>query len=55
MNIDAEEKLKSIADDLKKGVAPQKETARSFLLWFNASRRGFRVSRKSGRDWLITE
>jgi predicted transcriptional regulator len=44
--IDSEEKLKAIAAQLKKGVAPQKETARTFLLWFGSSRRGFRASRQ---------
>src|SRR3990167_4795086 len=41
-----EEKLTAIADSLKKGVAPQKESVRSFLLWFNAERRGYRVVRQ---------
>lgn len=42
----AEEKLSAIAAQLKKGVAPQKETVRAFLLWFNAERRGFSVVRR---------
>lgn len=42
----AEVKLTAIAAQLKKGVAPQKETVRAFLLWFNAERRGFRVVRR---------
>jgi len=37
------EKLQAIAEDLKKGLAPQKETVRSFLLWFGAERRGYNV------------
>ena len=41
-----EEKLAAIAEQLKKGVAPQRESVRSFLLWFNAERRGFRVVRQ---------
>ncbi len=40
-----DEKLKNICDQLKKGVAPPKETVRSFLLWFGFSRRGYRVVR----------
>jgi hypothetical protein len=39
----ADEKLASIAEQLKGGVAPQRETVRSFLLWFHAERRGYRV------------
>ena len=42
----SEEKLAAIAALLKKGVAPQRETVRSFLLWFNADRRGYRVVRR---------
>lgn len=42
----AEVKLTAVAAQLKKGVAPQKETVRAFLLWFNAERRGFRVVRR---------
>jgi CBS domain-containing protein len=45
MNIEAEEKLQAIAEQVRKGVSPPRETARSFLLWFGASRRGFRVCR----------
>lgn len=41
----SEEKLKVISEQIKKGIAPPKETVRSFLLWFGASRRGYRVSR----------
>src|SRR3990167_1158651 len=40
-----EEKLAAIAEQLKKGVAPQRESVRSFLLWFDAERRGYRVVR----------
>lgn len=42
----ADEKLSAISDQLKKGVAPQRESVRSFLLWFGAERRGYRVIRK---------
>lgn len=42
----SDEKLVAIADQLKKGVAPQRESVRSFLLWFGAERRGFRVVRQ---------
>lgn len=42
----ADEKLAAIADLLKKGVAPPKETVRAFLLWFGAERRGYRVVRQ---------
>lgn len=41
-----EEKLSAIAAQLKKGVAPPKETVRSFLLWFGSERRGYRVVRR---------
>jgi CBS domain-containing protein len=41
-----DEKLKAIAEQLKKGVAPSKETVRTLLSWYGASRRGFRVSRR---------
>jgi CBS domain-containing protein len=41
----AEDKLAAVADQLKKGVAPPKETVRAFLLWFGAERRGYRVVR----------
>jgi CBS domain-containing protein len=40
-----EEKLIAIADLLKKGVVPPKESVRAFLLWFGAHRRGYRVVR----------
>jgi CBS domain-containing protein len=39
----ADDKLQAINAQLKKGVAPQKETVRTFLAWFGAERRGFRV------------
>jgi len=39
------DKLSEIAQLLRKGVAPPKATVRSFLLWFNAERRGGRVVR----------
>jgi CBS domain len=42
----AETKLTAIAAQLKKGVAPQKETVRAFLLWFSAERRGFSVVKR---------
>ena len=35
-----------ISDQLKKGIAPPTETVRSFLLWFGASKRGYRLSRR---------
>lgn len=41
-----EERLKAISAQLKNGVAPPRESVRSFLLWFGASRRGYRVSRR---------
>jgi CBS domain-containing protein len=42
----SEDKLKAIAAQLKKGVAPQRESVRSLLLWFNAERRGYNVVRR---------
>lgn len=39
-----DDRLKSISDQLKKGIAPPSETVRSFLLLFGALRRGYRVS-----------
>jgi CBS domain-containing protein len=42
----ADEKLAAIAAQLKKGVAPSRETVRTFLLWFDAERRGYRVVRE---------
>lgn len=41
-----EEKLAAIAEQLKKGVAPPKESVRAFLLWFGSERRGYRVIRR---------
>ena len=41
----AEEKLEAIADQLRRGIVPQKESVRTFLLWFSAERRGYRVVR----------
>jgi CBS domain-containing protein len=42
----SDDKLQAISAQIKKGVAPQRETVRSFLLWFHAERRGFRVVRR---------
>jgi len=42
----SEEKLKAIAAQLKKGVAPSRETVRTFLLWFGVERRGYNVIRR---------
>ena len=42
----SEEKLTLIAAQLKKGVAPSRETVRTFLLWFDAERRGYNVVRR---------
>lgn len=42
----ANDKLIAIAAQLKKGVAPSRETVRSFLIWFGAERRGYRVVRR---------
>jgi CBS domain-containing protein len=41
----ADDKLQAISSQLKRGVAPQKETVRAFLLWFGAERRGYQVVR----------
>ena len=41
-----DDKLKAIAEQLKNGVAPPKETVRTLLSWYGASRRGWRVSRR---------
>jgi hypothetical protein len=40
----AEQKLDTIAGQLRKGLVPPRETVRSLLLWFGASRRGLHVS-----------
>src|SRR5205823_1200634 len=42
----SEEKLKGVCEQLKKGVAPPKETVRLFLAWFGYARRGYRVVRR---------
>lgn len=42
----SDEKLAAIADQLRKGVVPLKESVRALLLWFNAERRGYRVVRR---------
>lgn len=42
----SEEKLSAIAEQLRRGVVPPKESVRTFLLWFDAERRGYRVVRK---------
>jgi hypothetical protein len=44
-----DEKLKAIHEQLKKGVAPTKETVRSFLEWFGFARRGYHVVRRVRR------
>jgi CBS domain-containing protein len=41
----ADDKLKNVCEQLRKGVAPPTETVRSFLWWFGFSRRGYRVVR----------
>jgi len=41
-----EEKLSAISTQLKKGIAPSRETVRTFLLWFDAERRGYNVVRQ---------
>ncbi len=38
-----DDKLKAISDQLKKGVAPQRETVRTLLRWFGSERRGVYV------------
>jgi CBS domain-containing protein len=42
----ADEKLLAIVEQLNNGLAPQRESVRSFLLWFDAVRRGYRVVRR---------
>ncbi|MGA9780439.1 MAG: CBS domain-containing protein [Limisphaerales bacterium] len=44
-----DDKLKAIAEQLNKGVVPPKETVRTLLSWYGASRRGWRVSRRIRR------
>ena len=39
----ARERLKKIAERVEKGVAPPRETVRTFLGWFGAERRGFNI------------
>jgi hypothetical protein len=39
----AGEKLENISNQLKNGVAPPREYVRSFLRWFGAERRGYRI------------
>lgn len=41
-----DEKLSSISEQVKKGVAPQKETVRSLLSWVGVGRRGSHVVRR---------
>jgi CBS domain-containing protein len=41
----SQQKLQSILDQLAKGVVPPQESVRTFLLWFNAERRGPRIVR----------
>jgi len=41
-----DDKLKAISDQLKRGVAPSRETVRTFLGWFYAERRGYNVVRR---------
>lgn len=45
-----EDKLKAISTQLKRGVAPSKETVRTFLGWFYAERRGYNVVRRIRRE-----
>ena len=42
----SDEHLSTISEQLQKGVKPSSETVRSFLLWFDAERRGDRVIRQ---------
>ncbi len=42
----ADAKIENIKEQIGKGLAPPKETVRSLLLWFGASRRGWRVCRQ---------
>lgn len=44
--LQSDEKLTAIAEQISKGVAPQRESVRSFLLWFGSERRGYRVVRR---------
>jgi hypothetical protein len=47
--IDIDEKLKAIAEQLNKGIVPPKETIRTLLDWYGASRRGVTVSHEIKR------
>lgn len=40
-----DDKLKEICRQIRKGVAPPKETVRTFLSWFGSARRGYQVVR----------
>ena len=42
----SDDKLAVISEQLKKGVAPPRESVRGFLLWFGSERRGYRVVRR---------
>jgi CBS domain-containing protein len=44
-----DDKLKAIAEQLDKGIAPPKETVRTLLSWYGASRRGYWVSHEIKR------
>lgn len=39
----ADQKLSEMNAQIIKGVAPTPETVRTFLLWFGAERRGYRI------------
>ena len=43
---EADEKLAHIRTQVKKGVAPPRESVRSLLFWFRAERRGWHVVRR---------
>ncbi len=43
-------KLTAIAEQLQKGIAPPKETVRTLLSWYGASRRGYNVSHEIKRE-----
>ena len=42
----AHQKLEAIVAQVAKGIVPLQESVRSFLLWFGAERRGFRIVRE---------
>lgn len=46
----SDDKLKSIAAQLKQGVVPPRESVRSFLRWFYAERRGYHVVSQIRRE-----